>query len=90
MKKGLTKVLSVALCLVLTALILPTAKVWAAPLYSGKWKDGNWSLQNVSVSGEGDEAVISGSGGMLTSVQNYNLGDSFTWSVDYSIADNYK
>jgi len=89
MKKGLTKVLSVALCLVLTALIFPAAKVWAAPLYSGKWKDGNWSLQNVSVSGEGDEAVISGSGGMITSVQNYNLGDSFTWSVDYSIADNY-
>ena len=38
---------------------------------------------------EGKEAVVSGSGGVITSVKTYNLADSFTWSVDYSIANNY-
>lgn len=68
---------------------MPTAKVSAAPLYSGTWNDGNWALQGVSVSADGTEAVVSGSGGVITSNKTYNLADSFTWSVDYSIANNY-
>ncbi|MBQ2704281.1 MAG: polysaccharide deacetylase family protein [Clostridia bacterium] len=68
---------------------MPTAKVSAAPLYSGTWNDGNWALQGVSVSADGTEAVVSGSGGVITSNKTYNLADSFTWSVDYSITNNY-
>jgi len=85
MKKGL----SIILCLVLAVLVMPTAKVSAAPLYSGTWNDGNWALQGASVSADGTEAIVSGSGGVITSNKTYNLADSFNWSVDYSITNNY-
>ena len=89
MKKSLIKGLSVLICVILTATALPLAQVSAAPLYSGLWNDGNWSVQGASVSGTGEEVVVSGSGGVITSNKNYNLGDSFTFTVDYSIANNY-
>lgn len=88
MKKGIIKGLSVALCLVLTVLMLPMADASAAQLYSGNWKDGKWSVQGATVDEAGDVVETSGHATVKT-VGTYDLGDSFTWSMDYSIVNNY-
>ncbi len=85
MKKGL----SLILCLLLILAVIPIAQASAAPLYSGNWKDGKWAITGASADQTGQELVVSGSGADVKSTATYNLGDSFTWSLDYAIVNNY-
>ena len=89
MRKRMVNLISAMLCLCFLFVSIPTSAT-AAPLYSGNWKDGKWSVQGASVSAEGDEVVVSGSANaVISTLDSYNLGDCFTWSVDYAITNNY-
>ncbi len=88
-KKRLSKLLAITLCIAMTVVLMPFSSASAAPLYSGNWKDGKWSVVGASVDQAGQEVLVSGSGADIKSTVTYNLGDSFTWSLDYAIVNNY-
>lgn len=89
MRKRIVNLISVMLCLCFLFVSIPTDAT-AAPLYSGNWKDGKWSVQGATISDEGDVISVSGSANaVISTLDKYNLGDCFTWSVDYAITNNY-